>query len=167
MSARRILLSLLALSLAASLLAVTPLPKNWKLLKKGTDGVQAAGAGAGDGGRRRAPWIELASDRKTLDRLWKAHLPGTPGEVDFGTETVIFLLLGVQETGGYAIEPVSVEPPVDGVLRVHAKLIQPMGDEPVTEALTAPYAVIAVRARGVMKVEWINDGRLLATRIVE
>jgi hypothetical protein len=42
-----------------------------------------------------------------------------------------------------------------------------MGDEAVTEALTAPYAAIAVRARGISKVEWINDGRLLATRIVE
>jgi hypothetical protein len=43
-----------------------------------------------------------------------------------------------------------------------------MGDEPTTESLTAPYAVIAVRARGINKVEWVDaDGRLLATRFAE
>ncbi|MBI2213176.1 MAG: protease complex subunit PrcB family protein [Acidobacteria bacterium] len=165
MNVRRVLLLLLALSLALPILGVTPAPRIWKLLKAGIDGV-AASSGE-EGGRRRAPWIELAADRKTLDSIWKSHLPGKPGDADFTAETVVFLLLGAQETGGYAIEPVTVEPPADGVLRVHAKLIQPMGDEPVTEAVTAPYAVIEVRARGIRKVEWINDGRLLATKVVE
>jgi hypothetical protein len=165
MSPRRIALTVAALACALSLAAAGSAPKHWKLLKKGTDGVRAAGGD--EGGRRRAPWIEIASDRKELDALWGEHVPGKPGAVDFAAESVIFLLLGVQETGGYAIEPVSVEPPAEGVVRGHARQIQPMGDEMVTEALTAPYAVIAVRARGIRKVEWVNDGRLLATRIVE
>lgn len=142
------------------------LVKNWKLLGKGTNGVQASGNA--EAGGRRAPWIELAADRKRLDALWKEYVPGKPGEVDFGSETVIFLLLGVQETGGYAIEPIAADPPADGVLRVRARLVQPMGDEPTTDSLTAPYAVIAVRARGITKVEWVDaDGRLLATRFAE
>ncbi|MFA6958889.1 MAG: protease complex subunit PrcB family protein [Thermoanaerobaculia bacterium] len=163
--ARRTLLTILALATALPILAGAPSPKHWRQLKKGTDGVLAA---AGDEGSRRAPWIELAADRKTLDSLWKQYVPGKPGDADFGSETVIFLLLGAQQTGGYAIEPIATDPPVDGVVRVHARLVQPMGDEPTTEAFTAPYAVIAVRARGFSGVEWVDaDGRLLATRLVE
>lgn len=163
--ARRTLLTILALATALPMLAGAPASKYWKQLKKGTDGILAA---AGDEGSRRAPWIELASDRNTLDALWKQYVPGKPGDADFGAETVIFLLLGAQQTGGYAIEPIAADPPVDGVVRVHAKLVQPMGDEPESEAFTAPFAVIAVRARGISKVEWVDaDGRLLATRIVE
>ena len=167
MSPQRILLPFLVLVMACSVAAVTPVtPKLWRTLKKGTDGVPAADGG--DGGRRRAPWIELAADAKTLEEIWEAQAPGKPGDVDFKSETVIFLLLGVQSSGGYAIEPRSVDPPVNGVVRVHAKLIQPMDDAPTTSALTAPYAVISVRARGIAKVEWVDDdGRLLATRLAE
>ncbi|MGK2856143.1 MAG: protease complex subunit PrcB family protein [Thermoanaerobaculia bacterium] len=144
----------------------SPSPKSWRLLKKGTDGVPARAGG--EGGRRRAPWIELAADQASFEELWKREVPGRPGDVDFENETAIFLLLGVQSTGGYAIEPISVEPPKDGVVRVHARLVQPMDDSMVTEAITAPFAVIAVQARELIKVEWVNDdGRLLATRIVE
>jgi len=162
---RRTLLTILALATALPILGGAPAPKYWKQLKKGTDGILAS---AGDAGARRAPWIELAADRNALDSNWKAYVPGKPGEADFGSETVIFLLLGAQQTGGYAIEPIAADPPAGGVVRVRAKLVQPMGDEPATEALTAPYAVIAVRARGITKVEWVDaDGRLLATRFVE
>ena len=160
----RIILLTLALALPAC--AGAPAPKNWRLLKKGTNGVPARDAG--EGGRRRAPWIELAADKTAFEELWKREIPDLPGEVDFRSETAVFLLLGVQSTGGYAIEPISVDPPDEGVVRVHARLVQPMGDEPVTEAFTAPFAVIAVHAREISKVEWVNDdGRLLATRIVE
>jgi len=166
MTFRRSLATLLMLSLAVPVFAGPAAPKTYRLLKKGTDGVPAGDGGAG--GRRRAPWIEIAADKASLEEIWKREVPGRPDEVGFRSETVIFLLLGVQSTGGYAIEPISVEPPVEGVVRVHARLIQPMGDDVVTQALTAPYAAIAVRARGVTKVEWVNDdGRLLATRIVE
>jgi hypothetical protein len=166
MPSRRLLLALLVAMLAFPLLAGTPGSKTYRLLKKGTDGVPASNGE--EPGRRRAPWIEIAADKETLDDLWAAEVPGKPGEIDFRSETVVFLLLGVQSTGGYAIEPISVEPPNDGVLRVHARLVQPMSDEASVTVLTAPYAVIAVRARGISKVEWVNDdGRLLATRIVE
>lgn len=171
MLSRRSLAALLTLALALPACAGapapnTPAPKNWRLLSKGTNGVPARDAG--EGGRRRAPWIELAADKAAFEELWQREIPGLPGEVDFRSETAIFLLLGVQSTGGYAIEPISVEPPKDGVVRVHARLIQPMDDAMVTQAFTAPFAVIAVRAREISKVEWVDaDGRLLATRIVE
>lgn len=167
MSPRRMLLMLFAFAVALSAAAVTPVtPKYWKLLKKGTDG--AAASREAEGGRRRAPWIEVATDRKQLDAIWREQVPGKPGDVDFANETVIFLLLGVQQTGGYAIEPISVEPPVKGIVRVNARLVQPMSDAMTTQALTAPYAAIAVRARGISWVEWHDaDGRLLATRDVE
>jgi hypothetical protein len=156
---------LLVLSLVIPLLAAAPAGKTFRLLKKGTDGIPAGGEASG---RRRAPWIEVAADQASYLALWKREAPGTPGEVDFRSESAIFLLLGIQSTGGYAIEPISVEPPANGTLRVHARLVQPMDDAVVTETLTAPFAVIAVRARGIAKVEWIDaDGRLLATRIVE
>lgn len=166
MKARHTLLTILALAISLPLPAESPAPKSWKVLKSGTDGVLASVEG--ESGSRRAPWIELAADKKDVDALWKKYVPGAPGSVDFGSETVIFLLLGAQQTGGYAIEPIAADPAVDGVVRVHAKLVQPMGDEETTEALTAPYAVMAVRARGITKVEWIDaDGRLLATRFAE
>ncbi len=166
MPSHRCLALLLTLMFAIPACAGAPSPKSYRLLKKGTDGVPASGGE--EGGRRRAPWIEIATDETSFAELWKREVPGRPEEVDFRTETAIFLLLGVQSTGGYAIEPISVEPPADGVVRVHARLVQPMGDEAVTQALTAPYAVVAVRAQGITKVEWVDaDGRLLATRIVE
>ena len=76
-------------------------------MKTGTDG--AALAKGEEGGGRRAPWIETASDEKALAEIWKREVPGKPGPVDFGAETVIFLVLGVQSTGGYAIEPIAVD----------------------------------------------------------
>jgi len=163
--ARRTFFTILALATALPILGGAPAPKYWRQLKQGTDGVLAA---AGDAGSRRAPWVELATDRKALESNWKAYVPGKPGDADFTSETVIFLLLGAQQTGGYAIEPIAADPPVEGVVRVHARLVQPMGEEPETEAFTAPYAVIAVRAKGITKVEWVDaDGRLLATRFAE
>lgn len=166
MLSRRSLAILLTLALAIPACAGAPAPKSWRLLKKGTDGVPARNGE--EGGRRRAPWIELAADKATFEELWNREVPGQPGDVDFRSETAVFLLLGVQSTGGYAIEPISVDPPAEGVIRVHARLVQPMGDEPVTQAFTAPFAVIAVHTREIAKVEWVNDdGRLLATRIVE
>lgn len=165
MKIRRMLAAFFVLALATPLFA-GPAPKGWRLLKKGTDGVPIAKGE--EGGARRAPWIETASDNKTLAEIWKREVPGKPGPVDFGSETVIFLLLGVQSTGGYAIEPIAVDPPAEGLVRVHARLVQPMTEEAAIDVLTAPYAVIAVRATKVAKIEWVDaDGRLLATRIVE
>ncbi len=165
MKIRRMLAALFVLAITVPLSA-GPAPKPWRVMKKGTDG--AALAKGEEGGGRRAPWIETASDEKALAAIWKREVPGKPGPVDFGSETGIFLVLGVQSTGGYAIEPIAVDPPADGLVRVHARLVQPMTEETAIDVLTAPYAVIAVRATKVAKVEWIDaDGRLLATRIVE
>ena len=77
----------------------------------------------------------------------------------------IFLLLGPQSTGGYAIEPQDVT--IDGkVMKVHARLVQPMKPDDFTiQVITAPYAVVRAPATDFERVEWVDaDGRLLATR---
>lgn len=122
--------------------------------------------------RRRAPWIELATDRETFEQLWNQYVPGepseSPSETAFESAQVVFLLLGPQQTGGYAIEPLDVTAK-GGILRVRARLIQPMSpDDFTTEAVTAPYAVITAPGGTWERIDWIDsDGRLLATRIPE
>ena len=108
-------------------------------------------------------------DEDELADLWEQFIPGeAPATIDFSSSVVVFLLLGQQPTGGYAIEPERVEIDGDRAL-VHAKLVQPMTPEDVTpQVMTAPYAVVKVESRAIKKIEWINaDGRLTATKIIE
>lgn len=89
--------------------------------------------------------IEFASDAETYRRLW-SQLVGTgePPEVDFTRESVVFLLAGQRSTGGYSVEPRAAR--VEGqTLVVDAHVRTPGTDAMVTQALTSPYAVIAVR----------------------
>ncbi len=136
--------------------------KVMRVLKKGTAGREASG----EPGRRRGPWIEVASDKAAYEAIWNREIPGNPDtSIAFERETAVFLLLGPQQTGGYAIEPISVELG-EGWIKVHAKLIQPMTEQAAIDVITAPFAVLAVASRGATKIEWIDaDGRLLATKL--
>lgn len=117
--------------------------------------------------RRRAPYVLIARDADELRRLWREHV----GEkrmpsIDFNSERVIFLLLGPRPTGGYAIDFVDAKREGES-LRIEANLREPAEGSIVTQAFTAPYAVIAVRDLGFRSVEWINHERLLARADME
>lgn len=96
----------------------------------------------------------LASNEAAFRTEW-ARVVGTAElpAVDFETESVVFLLAGQRNTGGYAIEAVSAT--VEGeMLVVDATVRSPGARAIVTDALTSPYAVVAVKARGVTTVRW-------------
>lgn len=90
--------------------------------------------------------VEYANDDATYQRLW-SQIIGNPDqrpEVDFTKETVVFLLAGQKSTGGYTVEPTRAR--IEGrTLVVDATIRTPAADAMVTQALTSPYAVVAVR----------------------
>ena len=128
-----------------------------EVLQSGTFGMAAQG----DVGRRRAPWVEVATDHESYSSIWTANVgEGNPPAVDFGSNSVVFLLMGPQPTGGYWIKYLSTELE-NGTLQVAADLQQPGQGDMVTQAFTAPYIVLRVEDREFTVVEWINQGRLL------
>lgn len=123
-----------------------------------------------DSGRRRAPWVEVAENRDEFVDLWNRFIPGDAAadRIDFEKDLGVFLLLGPQSTGGYAIEPFDVT--VEGqVIKVRATLVQPMKPDDFTaQSISAPYAVVRAPRVAFERIEWIDgDGRLLATRTAE
>ena len=96
----------------------------------------------------------LAVDDAAFRSEW-ARVVGTPDlpAVDFETESVVFLLAGERNTGGYSVEPAGAT--VEGEMLVVDAAVQGPGPRSiVTQAFTSPYAVIAVKARGVTEVRW-------------
>lgn len=76
-------------------------------------------------------------------------------------ESIIRLDLGMRPTGGWSIEPLDVTAEGD-VVTVKAKVNRPAAGSIVTQALSAPYAVIAVNAP-VKAVRWVDEsGSLIA-----
>ena len=120
-------------------------------------------------GRRRAPFIEVARNPEELKSLWDQFIgEGEMPQTDLSGSMMVFLLMPAQPTGGYGIEPhgVSVN---EGTIEVNATLHQPGQTDIVTQAFTAPYAVVEIEGTGtgLEKVVWINEGRPLATKMLE
>ena len=87
----------------------------------------------------------------------KAAVTVTPGD----TESVVRLDLGRRTTGGWSVEPLGVSSD-GGVLVVKTQINSPAAGSMVTQALTSPYAVIAVNAR-VTAARWVDqDGNTVA-----
>lgn len=120
-------------------------------------------------GRRRAPFIEVAASRADLESLWRRYVSESEPvpDVSLDDSVVVFLLLPQQSTGGYGIEPHGVEVE-GGTLRIDATLHQPGQGDITTQALTAPYAVIEIEgAEAARSIEWVNQGRLLASTVID
>ncbi len=131
------------------------------ILRTGTLGRLASGES--DGGRR-APWVEVATTPEQYRNLWSQYVSDQPApEVNLSGSAVIFLLLGPQSTGGYAIEPHGVSRE-GSTLQVDATLHQPGQGSIVTQAFTAPFAVLSVSTNDFSTVDWMNQGRLLARK---
>lgn len=85
-----------------------------------------------------------------------AETPNASISVKSGAkESVIRLDLGMRPTGGWSIEPLEVSSD-GGVTVVKTKVNAPPAGSIVTQALTAPYAVIGVDGP-VTTVRWIDD----------
>ncbi len=66
--------------------------------------------------------------------------------VDFGSETVVVLLLGERRTGGYEVRIAGVRSH-NGVVEVDVEVEAPAADDMVTQALTAPYLIATIPYR--------------------
>jgi hypothetical protein len=125
------------------------------------EGAYGAGASRDVEQERSEPAIYAARTEQRYRELWREHVGNQElPEVDFGTETVVFLIAGIRSSGGYAIQPQSVHLEEDQ-LTVEAPIRSPGEREIVTQAFTYPFAVIAVPRRDVRSAEWHGNGRTL------
>lgn len=137
-----------------------------KVLATGAYGALATGNVEKTG--RRVPWIEVATDRTTFSQMWASTigLADVP-DVDFESRIAVLLLLPLQRTGGYAIEPHGARVVEGDVLEIDATLIEPAEGAMTTQALTSPFAVIEVERLRFQRIDWLSEGRLVARREID
>ena len=94
------------------------------------------------------PRQTVIKDKASLERLWREHQlgnqPQRPApEIDFAREIVIFVAMGQQSSGGFTIEIVNVEAS-QRRLRILFQRKGPPPDAMTTQALTAPFEIVAI-----------------------
>lgn len=96
----------------------------------------------------------LATTDAEYRQLWSSLIGG--GEIpaaDFETGVVVFLLAGQRNSGGWSIDPKSVA--LEGDVAIITAAVQgPPPGSITTQALTYPYAVVAINSRNVKTVRW-------------
>jgi hypothetical protein len=96
----------------------------------------------------------VAADEAAYRNAWDSTIgTGEPPAIDFATETAVFLFGGQRPTGGYALDVRGVTLEGD-TLVVDAGVQGPPAGSMSTQALTFPYAVIAVPSRAIRNVRW-------------
>jgi hypothetical protein len=117
------------------------------VMRTAAQGAYAAGGSA----EQRAL---LATDAATLAELWKTHVGGEPvPAVDFSREAAVLLMGGERMTGGWSVVPQSVRLE-ENVLVVEAVVQGPPAGSMTTQALTYPWALIAVSPNSIESVRW-------------
>lgn len=153
----RIAVPVLALAVAcASQTAWPPDAPAFRVVKTGSYGREASGAALTG---QSKPAVFVAASEADYRRLWDLYVgEGDAPSVDFATERAVFLLLGLRRTGGFAIdvEGVSIE---SGALVVDAPVQRPAAGGMSTQALTAPWSVIAVKGPAFRGVRWRDRDR--------
>jgi len=94
-------------------------------------------------------------DDETYTALWAATIDehGEMAPIDFSTESAVVLFGGQRNTGGYAIDVRGAT--IEGeTLVVDAVVKGPPGGSIVTQVLTQPWTVIAVKNRRFKDVRW-------------
>lgn len=121
--------------------------------------VVAAGAYAREGEDRGS---HVAMDEAAYQRIWAAKVGDEAAPVvDFEKQAVVFLFAGTRRTGGYSIKVHGAR--IEGeALVVDAEVVGPKRGAIVTQALTAPYAVLAVSARDFRDTEWNETSKATA-----
>jgi hypothetical protein len=96
----------------------------------------------------------VAADEAAYRNAWNSMIgAGEAPAIDFASETALFLFGGQRPTGGYSVEVRGVT--LDGDTAVVDGNVQgPPSGSMTTQALTSPYAVIAVQSRAIKNVRW-------------
>lgn len=96
----------------------------------------------------------VAFDEETYARLWDSAVRNMERpRVDFATDAVVFIFAGERNSGGYSV--VTRGATIEGeTLLVDGEVQGPPRDAVVTQALTYPYAVIAVNTRDFKTARW-------------
>ncbi len=108
------------------------------------------------------PIQKVIQDKLTWEKLWTAHRANMKGdlkipEINFSKEIVVFVAMGRQRTGGYAIEISNIRP-ANNRLQISIKRKTPPTGAMVTQALTAPFHIVAV-AKSDLKPEFVEAER--------
>jgi hypothetical protein len=90
----------------------------------------------------------VIKDKASWERLWREHQSGNQPqrpapEIDFAREMVIFVAMGQQFSGGFAIEIEKVEA-ARRQLRIAFQRKAPPSGAMVSQALSAPFEIVAV-----------------------
>lgn len=120
-------------------------------MKSGSYGVAATGETAG---AATPAAVLVAANDADYRRAWQTYVgEGEAPAIDFASERAVFLLLGLKRTGGYAIDVQGVA--IDGGrLVVDAAVQRPAAGGISTQALTAPWSVVAVKGPAFSGVTW-------------
>lgn len=135
-------------------------------------GTGAPGSGTGNPGAEPPPapgdqppaaglrWqARTEADVPEAVRQWLERNVGQLGiyQETFGDETYVLFAWGTRRTGGYAVRVRDVSAR-DGVLRTVVELDEPDPGQPVTQAITKPYALIAVQPARHYELEPVFQG---------
>jgi hypothetical protein len=104
------------------------------------------------------PHMIVARDAVTMRNAWNAYVGhGDAPAIDFKKESVVFLFAGQHNTGGWGINVKSVKTSGKNVV-IDAPISGPPGGGFVTQAITSPFAVVAVKKKNAPLVRWL-DGK--------
>ena len=143
--------AILALSL---LVAACAVPNATTVTTNGGTTMRNVSSGVMAARRGDAPEAFAAHDQATYERMWREYAgSGTPPAVAFPNEAAVFLLAGMRPTGGHSIVPKSVSREGTALV-VDAAVSAPDASTIVTQALTYPWAVIAVSPGDFETVSW-------------
>jgi hypothetical protein len=96
----------------------------------------------------------VAADEAAYRNAWDSMIGmGEAPAIDFTSEKAVFLFGGQRSTGGYSVEVRGVTLEGD-TLVVDGGVKAPPPGSITTQALTSPYAVIAVESRAIRNVRW-------------
>lgn len=100
------------------------------------------------------PRAVAARDAETFQRLWSSLVGSDQvAPIDFTREAAVFLLAGERRTGGFEVAARGASIRAN-TLVIDAEVTAPPKGSMTTQALTYPFAVIAVDNRGFENVEW-------------
>ena len=97
----------------------------------------------------------LATSDAEYRKLWQTLIgEGEVPAVDFEKSVAVFLFAGMRNTGGWSVQPVSVRVEEDGTAVIDAKVQGPPPGGITTQAITYPWAAVAIHSRDVKTVQW-------------
>lgn len=116
--------------------------------------------------QREEPALVVVADENTYREAWRTHVgDAARPPADFARESVVFVFAGEKSTGGHSVEVVSATAGADAATIVIEEKAPPAGSM-VTQALTYPFAVVAVGKPRLERVTWASrDGRVVREEI--